>query len=256
MANNIQRVCVSEALYPIMFYLLISSEDDIKNTIFIVDNHIDKGIVKRLPNAKFENKQSICYHNKWTKTIYGYWQRFIKYPFIRTSELYGLDFNWSLLRGCKFNYIEDCPNVLNLWETGALYKEFLKNSKQHTLKKKILEILFGEYYQHPVGTSKSVKTINVTGFYNKYYHQGKKIVSYDLKKEWDNSSSSKRYLILRIFDITENDLKVLKSKKIILLTQAFYEDKMVTEEEQIEIYRRILKNYSGKDVIIKPHPRD
>lgn len=40
------------------------------------------------------------------------------------------------------------------------------------------------------------------------------------------------------------------------MTQAFSDDHFVTEEEQVEIYRKILSNYDEDDVVIKPHPRD
>lgn len=250
------RVCISEALYPIMFYLLISDEKEIDDTYFIVDNRIDEGIRNRLENVYCENLSTIFRKRDFLLNLYGLWLRKIKLRFLKDAEFFGLDFKWHILRGHKLNYIEDCPNVFNLWETGFLYRLFVKHSKQSAIKKKLLELVYGDYYQHPVGTSKSIKTLNTTGVYQKPYHFGKKELCYDLGEEWQKSSSKKKEKILKIFDITPHDLDEFKRRNIILLTQAFSNDGYVTEEEQIEIYRKILSKYDCNKVILKPHPRD
>ena len=256
MSQSFSRVCFGEALYPLMLYLVTSSEEEIQSTAFILDDRIPLNIQKRIPNAINENRSSFFYKNKWLMSGYGIYLRSRKFRFLQHAELFGLDFKWYLLRGSQINYIEDCPNIFNLWESSKLFKNYLKRNSYNSFKDKIVKMLFGPYYGYPVATSNQIKAVISTSSIDKEYLNGKPIKIVNLEKEWNDSSKSKKNLILNVFDISPRDLDVLKSKKIILLTQAFYDDKMVTQEEQVEIYRKILLNYNHKDVIIKPHPRD
>ena len=62
--------------------------------------------------------------------------------------------------------------------------------------------------------------------------------------------------LVNLFNISPDDIVTLQKKKVLLLTQAFYEDNMCTEKEQIDIYSSILNRYDTDQVLIKPHPRD
>ena len=253
-----KRVCLTESLYPLMFYLLISTEKQIKDTIFIVDYRIEVGVRSRLPHVVFEdiNKKIYKNKNKWIRWLYGNWLRKTKFHFMKKSEIFGLDFKWYLLHGLRMNYIEDAPNIFNLWETSSIYRNYLEAQNINKWKKMLRKFIFGAYFRCPVATSDGVKCVYTTAYYDKTYLRDKQICVVDLKSEWEKSSEEKKKMILSIFDISDNDLETLKTKKVMLLTQAFYDDKWVTEDEQIEIYRQILENYRHEDVIIKPHPRD
>ena len=117
-------------------------------------------------------------------------------------------------------------------------------------------MLRGDFYQQPIATSNAVTDIYTTAFYEKPYHNGKKLHVHSWQELWDKSSKEKQQYIYKIFGISQKDIEMLQKKKIILLTQAFSDDKMMTENEQIELYRKILQNYSAEEVVIKPHPRD
>ena len=92
--------------------------------------------------------------------------------------------------------------------------------------------------------------------YNKSYHYGKRNIVKNLKEEWENSSIEKKQFILDIFDISIKDFALLKSRKVLLLTQPFYEDGKMSINKQIDMYRNIIRHYGEENVIIKPHPRD
>ena len=83
-----------------------------------------------------------------------------------------------------------------------------------------------------------------------------KVEFISLKKLWDNSSKEKKNEILYVFGLETSLLKELSEKENILLTQPFSEDKVVTEEEKIEIYKNIMKNYDEEKTVIKTHPRE
>lgn len=255
-SNTYNRVCIPCSIYVLAFYLLISSAEEIKSTCFFFSHTIPKQIRKKFPNSIFIDLNDYWHKNKYLLAVYTLFKRKIQWPFLAKAEIYGLDFYWDLLRGLHMNYIEDCPNVLDIWETTRLYEFYQKGQKEPTIKRRIKQWLFGSYYQCPVGTSTDVKAIYTSAPYNKPYHQGKSKIVVDLKQAWEKSDKEKKKIILDIFDLTENDLQELKSRKVILLTQPYVEDKKMAEKQLINIYKDIINKYGEENVLIKPHPRD
>src|SRR5574344_1281358 len=217
-----RRVCITEALYPLTFYLLISSKQQIEDTIFILDRHISSDIIKKLKHVIIDDIDSVYSKNKYLKALTMLFKRRLMYSFIYNADIYGLDFKWYWLRGLKMTYIEDGPDVQNIWETGPMYQFYLERENESFFKKKIKDIIFSNYYGRPVGSSKDVTDIITTGFYNKTYHKGKKVHIQNWQNLWENSSIDKKTFLLSIFDITKQDIFEMTSKKVILLTQAFY----------------------------------
>ena len=71
---------------------------------------------------------------------------------------------------------------------------------------------------------------------------------------WENQDDKKKEYIQDIFDLTEKDINIFQNRTHILLAQQF--DGLLTEEEQIEIYRKIIEKYDPSCLVIKSHPRD
>lgn len=244
------------SLYCFMFYLFISTEEQIENTLYFFTKDIPKGIRDHMHHSYFIDTKKWYMHNRLASMLLGLFIQNIKYPQLKKADIFGLDFNWWLLRGLKMNYIEDCPNVLDIWENTNLYQNYVDFENSPWIKRKLAALLFGEYYCHPVGTSQSVTTIYTSAPYNKPYHAGKPNVVINLKEVWASFTESKKKKILEIFNIDEDCLKQLNSRRIILLTQPYAIDGHMTEEEQLDIYHKIILNYGEENVIIKPHPRD
>lgn len=256
MHKNKLRVCMPNSLYCFMFYLFISTEEQIENTLYFFTKDIPESIRCHVRHKYFIDTNRWYVYNRLASALFGFFIRNIKYPKMKNADIFGLDFNWWLLRGLKMNYIEDCPNILDIWETSSLYQNYVEFENSSWFKRKLAMFLFGEYYRHPVGTSKSVTTIYTSAPYNKPYHAGKRNVVINLKEAWSGFADSKKKMILEIFNIDDNCLKQLCSRKIILLTQPYAADGHMTEEEQLDAYRKIIHSYGEENVIIKPHPRD
>lgn len=256
MYKNDLRVCMPNSLYCFMFYLFISTEEQIENTLYFFTKDIPESIRYHVRHRYFIDTKRWYVHNRLASVLFGFFIRNVKYPKLKSADIFGLDFNWWLLRGLKMNYIEDCPNVLDIWETSSLYQNYVEFENSSWFKRKLAIFLFGRYYRHPVGTSKSVTTIYTSAPYNKPYHAGKRNVVINLKEAWIGFADSKKKMILEIFNIDDNCLKQLCSRKIILLTQPYAADGHMTEEEQLDTYSKIIHSYGEEDVIIKPHPRD
>ncbi|TGY34375.1 lipooligosaccharide sialyltransferase (LST) [Bacteroides caecimuris] len=254
--SKTSRVCIPCSTYVLTFYLLMSSQKEIDNTFFFFAHTIPENIRNKFPNSTFIDLKDFWHKNKYVLALYTLVKRKKDWAFIFDADIYGLDFYWDLLRGLKMNYIEDCPNVLDIWENSNLYHEYKEFETYSLLKKKLKRLFFGEYYQHPVGTSSMVTTIYTSSPYNKSYHKNKKNIVKRLSEEWESSSTEKKQYILGIFDLNKEDLQKLVSRKVILLTQAFVEDGKMSDKEQIEMYRTIIEHYGEKNIIIKKHPRD
>lgn len=248
-----KRVCFPGSLYVLTFYLLMSSEDQILNTLYYFDKNIPESIRNKFPKVRYLNEPI---SNRWLLAIKSKLTSWFIYKELFGADIYGLDFKWDILRGHKMSYIEDAPLIFDIWETCPMYNAYVRLEHENLLKKHIRRFIFGGYYGYPVATSNMVSDVYTSSLADKDYLQGKKQHVIDLSKEWARSSLGKKQLILSIFDISPDLLEKMKAKKIVLLTQAFSADHFVTEEEQVDIYRKILSNYNPNDVIIKPHPRD
>lgn len=78
----------------------------------------------------------------------------------------------------------------------------------------------------------------------------------NLNELWKKKTKEEKTKILSCFYIDENFIKKLKKKKIILFTQPLSEDKILSEEEKLLIYKKIVNKYNVNDIILKKHPRE
>lgn len=83
-----------------------------------------------------------------------------------------------------------------------------------------------------------------------------KVEVINLKELWSKKTENEKKEILDFFNFTENDYNMLKTKKYILFTQPLSEDNAITEEEKVELYKKIINNYDKDKLIIKTHPRE
>ena len=77
-----------------------------------------------------------------------------------------------------------------------------------------------------------------------------KAVVVSIKELWEKSSESKKDFIKSVFYADKLSVNQIKS---ILITQPLSEDCTLTENEKIELYKKIM---GGKEMAIKPHPRE
>lgn len=256
MKHNYSRVCIPCSMYCMTYYLLMSTKEEIDNTFFFFAHTIPESLRKSFPNSAYINLKGWVFKYKPVLALYMLIKRRIKWPFLFKADIYGLDFYWYLLRGLKNNYVEDGPFVLDIWETNSMYQFYLAGLKAHPLKKFIRRLLYGEYYLHPVGTSSSTKAIYTTVPFDKPYHHGLPNIVIDLKKAWRDSPEEKKEFILSVYDITKEDLRLMQQRNTIILTQPMYVDHVMSQDEQITIYKQMVEKYGAEHVIIKNHPRD
>lgn len=181
------------------------------------------------------------------------------------AELYGIDQDFlgkKLFYKEKINVIEEGTGF---YLTNSFFyygeKNFsnkIKNILRKIVKKIIEKIFFIEERKKVFGYDESVKKIYLTENLCKKIPKGleKKVEIINLKKLWNKKSEEEKKIIFDIFNFNDEILKKVDENTIMLFTQPLSEDNMISEEEKIELYSKILRKYNSQSIIIKPHPRE
>lgn len=169
------------------------------------------------------------------------------------AKLYGVD---SLAMGQRIFYKE---KLYMIEEGSATYIQ----PKEKKSFKKILIKLFNKIFlleerDELYGYGEKVKKIYFTENLCKEIPKGleKKAEIINLKELWNKKFEREKKIILDIFNFNEEILKKVDENTIMLFTQPLSEDNVITEEEKIDLYSKILKKYDNQSIIIKPHPRE
>lgn len=258
-----RRVVVTGTVYNLLLNLLVIPEKDLDSTLFITCDTIPLSVRKNLKKEHFiPDMYNI---GKWRKMKYLIKYRFLYYlfcPFLHNSRIYAQDhLPYMPLVVGKRNYAftEDGPNVFMVNEKFRYVQEAweLHNHSQNaSMFSKILNPLQGGIYARNELCDELV--ISETTRENiPDYALDKKQTIVNLKETWDSSSDVKKHQILKIFNITDEDIKQMMSRRIVVFTQPFFEDGDVPSlDAHVEVYRNVMSSYNLNEVIIKTHPRE
>ncbi|MGL6115426.1 MAG: glycosyltransferase family 52 [Cetobacterium sp.] len=210
--------------------------------------------------GKIKGIDYICIREKRYKIrllrkLYRIFSNFLVRRFFRKNKLqklpvYGVD-HW-LWNG----YIKRCHNVYIIEDGTINYdlKKQIETFKNISLLKRIRWWL---YWKSPsLGLSKNVKKIYLTGIGPTPKEIEEKVEIINLQEKWNSLNSKEKKLIMEIFNVDDKNLKNIEKCEGILITQPLSEDNIIDEKRKIEIYRKILENYKGKNILIKRHPRE
>ena len=269
--QKFNRVCIGPSAFALLLYLLISSENEIKNTYFFFEHAVSEGIRKKFTDHYFYDSLKYLYIRKNNKLKYGFFKfifliitvrlgHLIRWPFLKNSKIFALDYTFftqCLIGNKKYVQLEDAPNSYKLIMDNEDWMAKINNFwKKHLLKRKILSLVLGGTYGHEMGNNDLCTEIVMTNDECFPNIKKEKITTLSINDLWKESSDSKKKLILSVYDITDKDIELIQSKRYILLTQAFSQDGIITEEEQGRIYDKIIPHYDSQLILIKTHPRD
>lgn len=244
------RVFTTGSLWSLLVYMLYSNEEEIKRThYFFVDTGIHETVRKNFnchvfPTVEWEKKPWPL-RRLLQPLVRFYYQ--LRYPYLLNADIYGIDqglFCQSVIAWHDYTLIED-----------GIGDYFVSREPSVRKYEKIKRVLFGNIEGHDFGNNNQCRKIVLSQEPTNDYLKckGERI---DIKKLWDSSSVAKQRLILDKLNVTETDMKELRSRDTILLTQPIAEDKFVSEEEKISIYRKLIDGIDEKSLIIKIHPRE
>lgn len=260
MGKKIRRLCVVDTVYTLLLYYLICGIND--EDIFIMSGGIPEEIRKNIKHIYFPHfkHDDIPDSNLIliilkrlqiiSKRVYGILKvRLLLFFKTRNYdiEVYGqghLNFSFPLYEYENSYIIEDgLNNYLNLKES---------NGKTN----KVLDF-FGFYlneYEEGFGTHCNINTIYLTKNNIPEIIKNKtKVIN--IKTLWNNKSETEKNIILEIFNIKEL-ISELDNNMTLLLTQCFSEDGLINLNEEIDIYKYLIKKQKTKNIVIKTHPRE
>lgn len=215
-----------------LIYILIYSANEYNN-LYILDNEFEIFKYNKIVVFPVKNKfkRLLC-------NLRDIWR--IKKKSIKKTEVFGashLRISNYFMKRYNFYLIED--GIMNYLD--YLY---IRNWK---------DILLG---RKRMGLHKNVKKIYLTGLAEIPKAIKDKVEIINLEELWNKKSKEEKKQINEIFGVNIEKLQEVKDRKIILFTQPLSEDNIISEEEKIEIYSKILDKYQQEDVVIKPHLRE
>lgn len=240
------KIVICDNLYSILIYFLISSSNE--KTLFLLGKNLKK---INLQKIKFKEIK-YSYGNYLFRYLSDkkYYDKILKEN--KIIYIYGNDH----IQGANYFLNKEIP--FYLLEDGTISyegpREILKNKKKISFIKKILfKILkIKECY----GLNDTVKKIYLTGLAPIPEEIAHKVEIINLKELWSKKTLEEQNNILDIFSFDVNVKEKIKGRDIILFTQPLSEDDVITEEEKVKIYLKIIKKYPKDRLIIKTHPRE
>lgn len=252
------RVCFVATYYTLLLYLLYSSMEDINNTHFIFGDGFDNITAKRfIRHTSIFGKPNYCSRSVLIEWLYSIYLRIFVLPkFSSNVLLFAQDHvkdSGTVISNHNYILIEDsahkCSNYRN-HDKRYQEDERMKKSLRYLIKK----MLFGGSVYGKHGNNNLCKGVLLSEYDEVDYFKGKEIIICNMNEAWRQSSQEKKDFILNVFDLKPDDIVMLKRDNI-LFTQPLFPD-VLTEEEHVELYKRIISNYNIDDLIIKTHPRD
>lgn len=237
-------LCISTTSYNCLLFCLL--KDFLGNTVFWVGSNLyfperqDFFLLSEADDFEQEKLENKLQFQKIKK------EYFVK----ETFEIYAQDHvlkSYSFFKG-KFYVIED--GTMTYLEAKNEYEKEKSRS------------FFSKWKRKRKG---KIATCGVSSKVEKVYLRGilptpdclqHKVEYMDIYSLWKQKSMEEKKWILHFFDFQKKHLELLQSKKTILFTQPLSEDGIMTEEEKIGIYRKILEKEEIKELVIKAHPRE
>lgn len=250
------KIIYVNTVYSLFLSFLISS--DIEKNVYLFNEDFSSKILKNIKNKiilrKYKKLPKII---RWI-AIRNFLKNFlVKYK----KEFEGgkfhiqdhLIYSQFLLNNINANFF--------LVEDGTINYTFIEDKKEEKMKENSIlyrKTYLVEKFFSIMGISSKIEKIYLTGILPIPKSIEQKVELVKISELWDKLSNEKKKRILTIFNIELSMIENLKNLKkgILLITQPLSEDRIISEEEKIEIYREILLNKKVNKVFLKIHPRE
>lgn len=236
--KKIKNIYIGNTPYNLLLFFLINKYNKENTLLFSINNLVDDNIPNTLRLYSSNNKILDILKNMWI-----FFNIKKKYN-LKKVEYYVQDhilFSYKFLGDKKYILIED----------GTSSYTKIKEENKKSKIKKFLGIL------EPYGVSSQCKKIYLREILPIPEKIKNKVEKIDIFELWKYKSLSEKKEINNLFNLSNEEIKKLKNKKIILFTQPISEDGYVSEQEKIDIYKQILSQYKNKEkIVLKIHPRE
>lgn len=239
-------ICVVNNIHGLLMYYLIKPED-FKNTTFIVSDGISKDIQQKLPSSvlfpSFSNYPKLV--RLMLRAVYYHYKNLRLYFNINKCEVYGHDhLYFSQL------YIKRSTNFV-LIEDGLANYSYTKQGRMSLFRRFIFGSC-GPFF----GWSDDINKIILSGIVGIPEEISSKVTQIDITNTWNSLSTFQKNYFLNLF----SNAPYIPLSKVVIFTQPFSEDGMMSEIEKINIYKIIYEHYCSiynkNEICIKSHPRE
>ncbi|GHB22051.1 glycosyltransferase family 52 [Shewanella indica] len=243
---NKRNLCVVNNFHGLLIYL-ICNDPKVKKTDFVMSNYLSR--VVRLPSNslfplpvyKFSSLKGMCYYFYY----YYIYQWLVRIRFLNHKH-FGQDCTYfSSILNKEAIIIEDGDRTYigELFPRSKLKNiifPFTRFKKMHGLDKHVKHIVLS-------------KNVNLNSpLYDKRIH-------FSFENEWNKLDDDEKKSITSVFGLDTIYMKNLAdqvSGRNVVLTQPISEDGFVTEDEKVDLYKKLVEHYGIENPIIKPHPRE
>lgn len=244
--TSLSPICVINNIHGLFMYYLIDPEV-FKKTIFVISDGIPLSVQKKLPAIIFV--PSFDKHPKFIslflRAVYFLYKNTCLYFKNRKTIVYGHDHLFFsqlyIKRASSFILIED-----------GLANYISDKKSRRSLIRKMLFGSNGPYF----GWSKDINKIILSGIIDTPNQIIDKVSLINISTRWGNLTPVQKRDFIELF--SSESYKPLS--KVVIFTQPFSEDGMMSEVEKIDIYKIVYEHYcriyNKADICIKSHPRE
>ncbi|WP_455640355.1 glycosyltransferase family 52 [Parabacteroides sp.] len=233
--------------YTLLQYLLLSP-CRVEDTLFFMHQWFPLLFARNLPESDFLQQKSIVQQLASVFKIYWMILRNPELPLYLGGNLF---FTNVFLRYSK--------NPIYLEDGVGSYELVL--DKMHSVRTKrrrfYLRPLLGDLYPWH-GLADHVRKIYLTGILPIPEVIADKVEIINLKQLWLQKTKEQQEEIIRIFLPSDFDRGIIREYDVFLITQPFSEfsDGSFSEENKIEVYRKLVSPYDESCLVIKKHPAE
>lgn len=256
-----KNTCMVGTSYALSVYLLKMELPEIMNTFFICGSNVHSSLVERLPHA-YQIKNSSRLDGDILGLLKLFLKKYICWPFMFSTNLYAQDhaiYFSEIIGGQKYTFIPDGPGVFHMIDKINGLKPYAYGENKKGLLRKLKYFLLkrptsGKYW----GTNDYCvdRWITSADDISSPYMSGRKYTLLDYAEMWRNSDEVKKEFIKNVYAVDSAIMDMLVSADVMVFTQPFMTDCEISAEDQYSIYNNAIRDYEGKKILIKPHPRD
>ncbi len=265
MRNNTPKysyVCVVDTIYTLFLYLILFNIQ-LEKTYFVFSSGIDKRIRNKFEMQSLYIPDTLFYkYINLLDSKYG----FIRILFQIFANIYfkiiillrvknkAICYGHDHLQYSKY-FIVNLKKMVLLEDGVGNYGEACENSYQRLSIRKLKNKKNSRFshFWPAWGVSKYVESIVLTGILPVPTIIQNKVKIINLEEEYLKLSSKRRGRVINYFPTITVDTKHIE---VLLLTQCYSEDGIISEQDKINIYRKIMSEFHDKVIYIKPHPRE
>lgn len=259
--KDISYVCMTPSIHALLQYLLLFEYDTVAHhTCYFTGYAVSEQIASRLPGVWYSIHQTGTKH-----TLGRVCQKSLlrlmaplRYPFLRNADIFAFDVGFvpSLIGHRPYALLSDGPLGIsqNMQSFSAEYQRQVQ--RKHSLQGRLEEFLFGPVAVSGWGNNPQCTSFYLTEQNSSVVFQDKPVYIASLNQLWNNASQESRDFVRYVFDVNDEDIRILNSKRFMFLTQPMVKDAILSEEEYIQVLNDIFSHYDQSQLILKLHPRD